>query len=120
MAESDAEDRTQTASARRLEQAREQGDVPLSREIPTLAGLAAATLVLALWTPTGGRVFAAALMRMLAHPEESSLQAAAMTMAYALIPLLGAVLLAGSAAVLGQTRFLLLRDNLDERARQSG
>ncbi len=107
MAEGDAEDRTQTASARRLQQSREEGDVPLSRELPVLAGLAAATFILALWVPTGGRNFAAALTRMLAHPEESSVRGAVMTMGYALIPLLAAVAVAGSGAVLGQTQFLL-------------
>ena len=39
-----AEDRTQPATQRRLDQARQSGQVPLSREVPGLAGLAAVTL----------------------------------------------------------------------------
>ena len=40
-------DRTETATPRRLSRAREQGNVPLSRELSLLTGLVAATLVLA-------------------------------------------------------------------------
>jgi flagellar biosynthetic protein FlhB len=36
----DSDDRTETASARHLEQAREEGNIPVSREVPLLAGLA--------------------------------------------------------------------------------
>jgi len=37
---SDSQDRTETASARRLQKARDQGDIPVSREVSLLAGLA--------------------------------------------------------------------------------
>ncbi len=52
--ESDAE-RTEPASERRLEQAREEGDVPRSREISTFTVLMAAGASLWLW---GGRIIA--------------------------------------------------------------
>ena len=41
-----AEDRTEAASPRRLQRAREEGDVPLSRELPMLLGVAAGVLAL--------------------------------------------------------------------------
>ena len=50
MAES-ADDRTQPATQRRLDRAREEGQVPLSREVPGLAGLAAATVVIMMAGP---------------------------------------------------------------------
>ena len=43
----DAEDKTESASARQLEKAREEGNVPLSRELPLLAGLAGGSAALA-------------------------------------------------------------------------
>ncbi len=47
MAEGDqGEDRTETATARHLDQARDQGQVPVSREVATFASLAAVVLVL--------------------------------------------------------------------------
>ena len=47
MAEGDqGDDRTEAATARHLDQAREQGQVPVSREVATFAGLAAVVLVL--------------------------------------------------------------------------
>jgi flagellar biosynthetic protein FlhB len=108
MAESDAEDRTQAASARRLEQAREQGDVPLSREVPGVVGLGAAILVLMLGAPVGLQGFGARLARMLAEPErpDVALRDAAWTVLALLIPFVAAVLAASAASTLAQTRFL--------------
>src|ERR1700753_1214910 len=49
MAEGDqAEDRTEAATARHLSQARDEGQVPVSREIATFVSLAAVVLVLGL------------------------------------------------------------------------
>ena len=109
MAETEAEDRTQAASARRLEQARAQGDVPLSREVPVVAGLAAAVLVLMLGAPTGLNGFGARLARMLAEPEsaDAALRQAIWTALALLVPFVAAVLVAGAAATLAQTQFLL-------------
>ena len=109
MAETEAEDRTQAASARRLEQARAQGDVPLSREVPVVAGLAAAVLVLMLGAPTGLNGFGARLARMLAEPEsaDAALHQAIWTALALLVPFVAAVLVAGAAATLAQTQFLL-------------
>src|SRR5690348_1342559 len=47
----DQEDRTEAATPRRLQKAREEGRVPISRELPAFAGLAAATLALTMVAP---------------------------------------------------------------------
>ena len=109
MAEGDAEDRTQAASARRLEQARAQGDVPVSREVPIVAGLAAGLLVLMLGAPTGFGGLGARLARMLATPEsaDTALRQAAWAGFAVLLPFMAAVLVAGAGATLAQTRFLV-------------
>jgi len=64
---SDSEDRTQAASARRLQKAREEGDIPVSRELTLLAGLAGggAALVVQIGAAGGAPLhwFAAMLQR---------------------------------------------------------
>ena len=52
MAESDAQDRNLPASARRLKKAREDGNVPRSRDLGHFAALAAGGLGLVAMTPT--------------------------------------------------------------------
>jgi len=103
-------DRTKPATELRLQRAREEGEAPMSRELCVLAGLAAATLVLAMAGPGLARVLSTRLVRMLgamnATPD-MALQDAGWTMLLAVGPLLGAVLLAGGAAVLLQTGGLL-------------
>jgi len=108
VAETDAEDRTQTASARRLEQARESGDVPVSREVPVVAGLGAGVLVLMLAAPTGLNGFGFRLAHMLAEPETAgmALRQAIWAALALLVPFVAAVLAASAAATLAQTRFL--------------
>ena len=48
------EDRTEAATPRRLQRAREEGQVAISREVPALAGLGAATLVIGVMGPVLG------------------------------------------------------------------
>ena len=62
----DAEDRTLPASERRKQRAREEGQVPLSREMVTASGLGAAVLVLALLAPATAHRLAMLLRDMLA------------------------------------------------------
>ena len=57
MSESDREDRTEQPTAKRLQQARERGDVPRSRELANVAVLGCASLAL---LATGPHVGAAA------------------------------------------------------------
>ena len=124
--EADAEDRTQAASARRLEQAREQGNVPLSSEVAGVAGLGAAVLILMLGAPTGLHTFGVRLARMLAEPESAdvALRDAAWTAFAVLLPFVAAVLAASAASTLAQTRFLFhlggLRPNLARLDPQRG
>lgn len=61
--DSDKEDRTESPSARKLEQAREDGNVPRSRELNTFAVTMAG---LALLIATGGQLFAAMKESMIA------------------------------------------------------
>jgi flagellar biosynthetic protein FlhB len=51
---SDSEDRTLAASARRLQKAREEGDIPVSRELTLLAGLAGGGAALAIQIGAAG------------------------------------------------------------------
>lgn len=91
--EAPAQDCTEAATPRRLARAREQGQVPLSREAAPFAVLAATALLLALVAPALGRGMAERLSVLLAA-------------AHALSPAAG-LRLAGSAALLGALPFVL-------------
>jgi flagellar biosynthetic protein FlhB len=107
----DAEDRTEAATPRRLQKAREEGQVALSREVPTFAVLAAAALTLALVVPDAAHRLAARLSLLLEHAHElepgAALRASAVAALAAAAPLVFAALLAGAAGVLLQTGFLV-------------
>ena len=47
----DKEDKTEAPSGRRVEKARDEGQVPLSQELPALAVLGSAALILMLSAP---------------------------------------------------------------------
>jgi flagellar biosynthesis protein FlhB len=109
---SEQEDRTEAATPRRLQQAREQGKVPLSREVPALAALASTALVLMMMAPLAARDMAGRLSVFLAEAHRWDLSdggrgavlgaaAAALRMA---APFVLAALAFGTAAVLLQTR----------------
>ncbi len=103
-------DRTKPATERRLQRAREEGDTPMSRELCVLAGLGAATLVLAMAGPGIARSLSMRLTSMLGAMDSTpgaALHEAGWALLLAIGPLLGAVLLAGGAAVLVQTSGLL-------------
>jgi flagellar biosynthetic protein FlhB len=73
MAENDAASRTEEPTPRKLQQAREKGDVPKTPDLAPLAALAAGAAVLAIF---GGRMaqdLALALMPFLAHPDQYAL-----------------------------------------------
>lgn len=112
MAEGDAEDRTEAATARQLQRAREEGRVPLSRDLPILAGLATASLMFMMAAPDAARRLALQLQPFLAAPHalpatRLALLAALSAGGRAAAPLIFAILVAGCAAVLLQTGFLL-------------
>jgi flagellar biosynthetic protein FlhB len=113
--ESDREDRTEAASARRLQKAREEGQVPLSRECVTLAGLATATLAFCYAVPSATREVARLLAGLLAQahaldPADGGADIAAIglhALAVGAGPFVLAALLGGVGAVLLQTGFLI-------------
>ena len=105
----EGEDRTQAASEKRLLTARDDGQAPLSRELLVLAGLGAAALVLSLAGPGLARGLAARLRDMMVTDASpgAALQQAGVAWLAASVPLMLAVALAGAAAVLLQTGFLV-------------
>ena len=111
--EASQEERTEAATPRRLARAREQGNVAVSRELPVLAGLLAATLVLAGAGPEIARAFAARLAMFLAHSDAAGLvsreglRLAMWAFVGGAGPFLAAVLFCGAAAVLLQSGFLI-------------
>jgi flagellar biosynthetic protein FlhB len=119
--DNDPESRTEEPSARKLEQAREQGDVPKTPELSQLASLAAAAAVVA---AAGGwmcRNIAFQLLPFLQHPEAISIEShGGMSVArHVLMVVLPAVLLvmltaaaAGAAGNLVQTGLMFTPDKL--------
>jgi flagellar biosynthetic protein FlhB len=115
---SEAEDRTEAATPRRLEKAREEGQVALSREVVGLGALAGGMAGIVLATPLGAEMlqgFRGAIAR--AHeipPLSAAREMARLGLAVALPPAalaaLGAV-----AATLGQTRGLVSAKGLRPR-----
>ncbi len=110
----DSEDKTEAASARRLQRAREEGRVPLSREVPALAGLATATLALSVAGPQAGAQLLARLQPMLAGADgfhaaaaPAALRAAAVAVLLLAGPLVAAAVLGSVASTLAQTGLLL-------------
>lgn len=105
------EDRTEAATPRRLQKAREEGHVAVSRELSTFAGLAGVTLALTMVGPFAIHELALRLGVILSRAHEleaaSALRLAGAAWLRAAAPFVLAALLAGSTAVLVQTRFLL-------------
>jgi flagellar biosynthesis protein FlhB len=107
------DDRTEAATPKRLERARDEGNVPVSREATTLASLAAVTLALAWFGGTTGRDMVPRLTVFLAHADTASLagpdgmRIAGTALLRGIAPFALAAVLGGGGAVLLQTRFLL-------------
>ncbi|HKR88945.1 MAG TPA: flagellar biosynthesis protein FlhB [Phenylobacterium sp.] len=119
--EHDAASRTEEATPRRLEQAREKGDVPKTPELPQLASLAASVSVLLIAGGWISRNLAGALLPFLAHPQDIQLAggggtAVARHVLEAALPVILMVLLAaGFAGVAGnlfQTGLMFTPDKL--------
>lgn len=106
----DGEDRALAATERRRQQARAEGQAPLSREIVGASGLAAAALMLAMAAPSTALTLGRRLQAMLANPRGTpgaALWDAGLALLQFVLPILGAIMLAGSLAVLLQTGWLL-------------
>jgi flagellar biosynthetic protein FlhB len=106
------EDRTEAATPRRLQKAREEGQVPVSRELTGLAGLAAVLLAFMLFAPNAAHDLAARLRVFLAQAHDLPLgtpafRGAGLAWLSGAAPFVLAAMLAGTVVVLVQTRFLL-------------
>ena len=114
MAEGDQkDDRTEAATARHLDQARDRGQVPVSREIAIFASLAAVTLMLGYQSHAMMRRLMPDLVIFISRAGETSMlgseriRTAALGMLVVILPIVAAAGLAGALAVLFQTKFLL-------------
>ncbi len=116
----DSEDRTEAATPRRLARAREEGRVPLSRELPALSVLIVLAMMLTMVMPQVAHDLAlrlATFPAQLARLDMSDGGAAVMRMAMmdaalALWPFLLAAVLVGAGTTLLQTGFLLHLESL--------
>ena len=108
--DTEAADRTEAATPRRLQRAREEGQVPLSRELTSFAMLGAAALIIVLVAPALAHALAVRLAAMLAQAHATDPQAGlreALRIAFAAaVPFMLAAVLAASFPVLLQTGFL--------------
>jgi flagellar biosynthetic protein FlhB len=123
------EERTEAATPRRLQKARAEGQIPVSRELTSFAGLAASVLMLVMAGPDLVYRLALRLSMFLAHahqlnPGPSVVRLAGMAWIAGAAPFVLAAMFAGIAAVLIQTRFLLstkaLRLSLSRLSPRSG
>ena len=115
MAEGDqsTDDRTETATAKHLDQARDEGRVPVSREVATFLSLAAVVFVVSYQSEVIPRRLLPDMLLFLSRTgEEDQLGSAHLLsviirISGAIFPCLVTAMLAGAAAVLLQTNFLL-------------
>jgi flagellar biosynthesis protein FlhB len=106
-------DKTEAATQRHLDQARDEGQVPVSREVVTFASLAAVVLVLAYQSQALLQHLLPNLVTLVSRadrvtmPDQRPLRMASFGVLGAIVPVLCAALFAGAAAVVLQTKFLL-------------
>jgi flagellar biosynthetic protein FlhB len=113
--ESGAGDRTEAATPRRLQRAREVGQAPVSTELASLAGLAGASLALLVFAPTAAGDLARHLVVFLGQSATldvsqgiaGPLRLAGLAVLRAAAPAAFGALVAGTATVLLQTGLLL-------------
>jgi flagellar biosynthesis protein FlhB len=108
-----SDDRTEAATKRHLDEAREEGQVPVSREVATFASLGAVVLVLGYHSQAlllhllPDLVVFLSRMGEMTMPSSGLLRVAASGIVGAILPVLAAALCAGAAAVLLQTSFMM-------------
>jgi len=121
MAQGDKEDRSEAASAKKLAQARDEGQVPISRELQTLSGLGVAVLALMMVVPPRAGRFVTDMRGLMENAARIDLSGGgAFTvlreMSGFCVMLAGPVLLAGAAGTVAvtmiQTGFLLRVESL--------
>ena len=107
MAEEEGGERTEAATPRHIQKAREAGSVAVSREAATLAVLTVAALMLAMQAPQTANRLSAQLALFLEQADTqnpiTALRAAGVVTLTAAAPFLLAAALAGAGAVLAQT-----------------
>jgi flagellar biosynthetic protein FlhB len=116
----ESQDRTEAATPRRLQRAREEGRVPLSRELPALSVLIVLAMMLTMVMPQVAHdlalrlaTFPAQLARLdLSDGGRAVMRMAMMDVAFAIWPFLLAAVLVGAGTTLLQTGFLLNMDAL--------
>jgi flagellar biosynthetic protein FlhB len=106
------EDRTEAATPHRLQKAREDGQVPVSRELTSFVGLAAVTLALVMAGPGAAHDLALRLSVFLARanditPGSTMARLVGLAWWHGVAPFVLTAMAAGTAIVLVQTRFLL-------------
>nr|WP_294511654.1 EscU/YscU/HrcU family type III secretion system export apparatus switch protein [uncultured Rhodopila sp.] len=103
-------DKTEAATSRHLDQARDAGRVPISREATVFASMTAVVGVLAYQAQATMRDLLAVLSRFLTHADDSWVAGsgnAVRAVFAAILPYLAAATVGATAAVLVQTGFLL-------------
>jgi flagellar biosynthetic protein FlhB len=106
-------DKTEAATPRRISQARDRGQVPISRELGGFVGLMAALLAGMMWGQDAARDLVLRLSVFVAHADAGRLAGSlafslsAQAVVYAVGPFLLAILFTGVGAVLLQSGFLL-------------
>jgi flagellar biosynthetic protein FlhB len=109
----DGGDKTEAATQRHLDQARDEGQVPVSREVAIFASMAAVVLVLGFQLQAWQRYLLPDLVIFLARsgetvmPDAAVLRLTAFGVLAVIVPVLCAALVAGGAGVVLQTKFLL-------------
>lgn len=120
-ADDQSDDRTETATARHLDQAREDGNVPISKEFTAFASAAAVAIILAYQLGPTTRHFLTYMTHALSTAGQESLLSASWAryttseLLGAISPFLIAAVFAGSGATLLQTKFLLHLGGLKPR-----
>jgi flagellar biosynthetic protein FlhB len=109
----DQEDRTEAPTARRMQKAREEGQLPVSREVVLLAGLAAMTLCFMKFDNATGLNLTRSLSLILSRPDlpvsepMALYRELALTCLGAIAPFAIPIVLAATAVTLAQTRLTL-------------
>ncbi len=107
----DAEDKTEAATPQKLEKARREGDVPLSRETVHAASLGGAALGLAMMGPETGRAMMQSASALFANAHQMQPREAAIDLTIAAAPAIlgvgGLAAIGAVAATLLQTQFLV-------------
>ena len=120
--DNDAASKTEEPSGKKLEQARQKGEVVKTPDLPAMASLAAGAAVVAISGGTLARNLGGALTPFLAHPDEFNLEGASgvAVMHQAIMaaaPFMGivmvAVMVAGVAGNLVQTGFMFTPSKLE-------